>query len=55
MGRCADPQGDQAKGQTAMENCLQRSPDIGVVSADERGGEQGHDVGHGSSFGMSPP
>jgi fructose transport system substrate-binding protein len=27
----ADTQGDQAKGQTAMENCLQRSPDIGVV------------------------
>jgi fructose transport system substrate-binding protein len=27
----ADTQGDQAKGQTAMENCLQRSPDINVV------------------------
>jgi fructose transport system substrate-binding protein len=27
----ADTQGDQAKGQTAMENCLQRSPDIAVV------------------------
>jgi fructose transport system substrate-binding protein len=27
----ADTQGDQAKGQTAMENCLQRSPDIDVV------------------------
>jgi fructose transport system substrate-binding protein len=27
----ADTQGDQAKGQTAMENCLQRAPDINVV------------------------
>ena len=27
----ADTQGDQAKGQTAMENCLQRSPAIDVV------------------------
>jgi fructose transport system substrate-binding protein len=27
----ASTQGDQAKGQTAMENCLQRSPDINVV------------------------
>jgi fructose transport system substrate-binding protein len=27
----ADTQGDQAKGQTAMENCLQRSPDVDVV------------------------
>jgi fructose transport system substrate-binding protein len=27
----ADTQGDQARGQTAMENCLQRSPDINVV------------------------
>ena len=27
----ADTQGDQAKGQTAMENCLQRSPTIDVV------------------------
>lgn len=27
----ADTQGDQAKGQTAMENCLQRAPDIDVV------------------------
>jgi len=27
----ADTQGDQAKAQTAMENCLQRSPDINVV------------------------
>jgi fructose transport system substrate-binding protein len=27
----ADTQGDQAKGQTAMENCLQRSPDINLV------------------------
>ena len=26
-----DTQGDQAKGQTAMENCLQRAPDIDVV------------------------
>ena len=26
-----DTQGDQAKGQTAMENCLQRAPDINVV------------------------
>ena len=26
-----DTQGDQAKGQTAMENCLQKSPDINVV------------------------
>jgi fructose transport system substrate-binding protein len=26
-----DTGGDQAKGQTAMENCLQRSPDINVV------------------------
>jgi fructose transport system substrate-binding protein len=29
----ADTQGDQARGQTAMENCLQRSPDINVVYA----------------------
>ncbi|MHA4816131.1 substrate-binding domain-containing protein [Streptomyces aculeolatus] len=29
---CAqDTQGDQAKGQTAMENCLQKAPDINVV------------------------
>jgi fructose transport system substrate-binding protein len=27
----ADTQGDQAKGQTAMENCLQRAADINVV------------------------
>ena len=27
----ADTQGDQAKGQTAMENCLQRAPDVNVV------------------------
>ena len=27
----ADTQGDQAKGQTAMENCLQRAPGIDVV------------------------
>lgn len=27
----ADTQGDQAKGRTAMENCLQRAPDINVV------------------------
>jgi fructose transport system substrate-binding protein len=27
----ADTQGDQAKGQTAMENCLQRSPVVDVV------------------------
>ena len=27
----ADTHGDQAKGQTAMENCLQKSPDINVV------------------------
>jgi fructose transport system substrate-binding protein len=27
----ADTQGDQAKGQTAMENCLQRRPDINLV------------------------
>lgn len=26
-----DTGGDQAKGQTAMENCLQKSPDINVV------------------------
>jgi fructose transport system substrate-binding protein len=26
-----DTQGDQAKGQTAMENCLQRNPDINLV------------------------
>jgi fructose transport system substrate-binding protein len=26
-----DTRGDQAKGQTAMENCLQRAPDINVV------------------------
>jgi fructose transport system substrate-binding protein len=26
-----DTKGDQAKGQTAMENCLQRAPDINVV------------------------
>ena len=28
---CADTHGDQAKGQTAMENCLQKSPDINLV------------------------
>jgi fructose transport system substrate-binding protein len=27
----ADSFGDQAKGQTAMENCLQKNPDINVV------------------------
>ena len=27
----ADTRGDRAKGQTAMENCLQKSPDINVV------------------------
>jgi fructose transport system substrate-binding protein len=27
----ADSFGDQAKGQTAMENCLQKSPDINIV------------------------
>jgi fructose transport system substrate-binding protein len=27
----ADTQGDQAKGQTAMENCLQKAPDLNVV------------------------
>jgi fructose transport system substrate-binding protein len=27
----ADSYGDQAKGQTAMENCLQRSPDVNLV------------------------
>jgi fructose transport system substrate-binding protein len=27
----ADTQGDQAKAQTAMENCLQRAPDLNVV------------------------
>ncbi len=27
----ADGYGDQAKGQTAMENCLQRAPDVNVV------------------------
>jgi hypothetical protein len=27
----ADSYGDQARGQTAMENCLQRAPDINVV------------------------
>jgi fructose transport system substrate-binding protein len=26
-----DTQGDQAKGQTAMENCLQKDPDINLV------------------------
>src|SRR5204862_2700989 len=26
-----DAQGDQAKGQTAMENCLQKSPDINLL------------------------
>lgn len=26
-----DTQGDQAKGQTAMENCLQKAPDVNVV------------------------
>jgi fructose transport system substrate-binding protein len=26
-----DTQGDQAKGQTAMENCLQKEPDINLV------------------------
>lgn len=29
----ADSYGDQAKGQTAMENCLQRAPDVNVVYA----------------------
>jgi len=29
----ADTYGDQAKGQTAMENCLQRAPDVTVVYA----------------------
>lgn len=29
----ADSYGDQSKGQTAMENCLQKSPDINVVYA----------------------
>ncbi len=29
----ADTQGDQARGQTAMENCLQKSPDLTVVYA----------------------
>jgi ABC-type sugar transport system substrate-binding protein len=28
-----DTQGDQAKGQTAMENCLQKNPDIDVVTS----------------------
>src|SRR5262249_5988114 len=28
-----DTRGDQAKGQTAMENCLQKAPDINVVYA----------------------
>jgi len=27
----ADAFGDQAKGQTAMENCLQKSPDVNLV------------------------
>jgi fructose transport system substrate-binding protein len=27
----ADGYGDQAKGQTAMENCLQKAPDVNVV------------------------
>ena len=27
----ADSFGDQAKGQTAMENCLQKAPDVNVV------------------------
>jgi len=27
----ADSYGDQAKGQTAMENCLQKNPDVNVV------------------------
>jgi fructose transport system substrate-binding protein len=27
----ADTYGDQAKGQTAMENCLQKSPDVNIV------------------------
>ena len=27
----ADSYGDQAKGQTAMENCLQKNPDINLV------------------------
>ena len=27
----ADSYGDQTKGQTAMENCLQKNPDINVV------------------------
>ena len=32
--RCAaDTHGDQARGQTAMENCLQRVPDVNVVYA----------------------
>src|SRR5262249_57905728 len=26
-----DAQGDQAKGQTAMENCIQKSPDINLL------------------------
>src|SRR5262249_52904749 len=26
-----DTQGDQAKGQTAMENCLQKAPDVNLV------------------------
>ncbi len=27
----ADSYGDQAKGQTAMENCLQKSPEVNLV------------------------
>ena len=30
-GDQGDTQGDQAKGQTAMENCLQKAPDINLV------------------------
>jgi fructose transport system substrate-binding protein len=29
--KAVDTQGDQAKGQTAMENCLQKAPDINLV------------------------
>ena len=36
----ADSYGDQAKGQTAMENCLQKAPDINVVySVNEPSGQ----------------
>ena len=28
---CGRQLGDQAKGQTAMENCLQKAPDVNVV------------------------